>query len=63
MQSLAKFLMVGGAVMLLCGALFYLGARMFPGGVPGDVAFRRGNTSFYFPLFRRLFCPSSPRLF
>lgn len=50
MFSLAKFLMLGGVMLLLVGALLWLGARFFPGGVPGDLTFRRGNTSIYVPI-------------
>ena len=42
--------MISGAVLLLSGALFYVGARIFPGGVPGDISVQRGNTSFHFPI-------------
>jgi len=50
MLSLAKFLMIGGVMLLLAGALLWLGARFFPGGVPGDLTFRRGHTSIYIPI-------------
>ncbi len=50
MFSLAKFLMLGGLILLVAGGLLWLGARFFPGGVPGDLAFRRGNTSIYLPI-------------
>ena len=50
MLSLAKILMLGGACLLLAGGLLWLGARFFPGGVPGDLSFRRGNTSIYLPI-------------
>lgn len=54
MQSLAKFLMLGGFALLCFGGLLWLGARFFPGGVPGDLAFRRGNTSIYVPIVSSL---------
>ncbi len=50
MFSLAKFLMLGGVMLLIAGVLLWLGARFFPGGVPGDLTFRRGNTSIYVPI-------------
>jgi len=50
MLSLAKLLMVGGAMLLIVGAVLWMGARWFPGGVPGDLVFRRGHTSVYFPI-------------
>lgn len=54
LQSLAKLLLLGGACLLLLGALLWVGARFFPSGVPGDIAFRRGHTAFYFPVVSSL---------
>lgn len=50
LQSLAKFLIFGGAALLLAGFVFLAMSRFFPAGMPGDVSYRRGNTSFYFPV-------------
>lgn len=50
MFSLAKFLMLGGVMLLVAGGLLWLGARFFPGGVPGEFTFRRGNASIYVPI-------------
>ncbi|HEX8464716.1 MAG TPA: DUF2905 domain-containing protein [Abditibacterium sp.] len=50
LQSLAKFLIIGGASLLLLGAVVWIGSRFFPSGVPGDFAYRRGGVSIYFPI-------------
>jgi hypothetical protein len=50
LQSLAKFLIFGGAALLLAGVIFLIGSRFFPAGVPGDIAYRRGNVSIYVPI-------------
>ncbi len=43
-------LLVGGAIVVL-GLLLLLAGRLpFLGRLPGDISFRRGNTSFYFPI-------------
>ena len=49
-QSLAKFLIFGGAALLLAGLFFWLVSRFFPAGVPGDLSYKRGNTAIYFPI-------------
>ena len=50
LQSVAKFLIFGGASLLLLGVVFWIGSRFFPSGMPGDFAYRRGNVSIYFPI-------------
>ena len=40
----------GGVLLIIAGLVFAAGARLFPGGVPGDIAFKRGNASVYFPI-------------
>jgi hypothetical protein len=46
----AKILVGSGLLLLVAGLIFALGARVFPGGVPGGIAFKSGNTSVYFPI-------------
>jgi hypothetical protein len=46
----ARILIASGLLLLIAGLVFAVGARLFPGGVPGDIAFKRGNTSVYFPV-------------
>ena len=43
--------MLGGAVVLLVlGGLFLLLGRLGIDRLPGDLVFRRGNATFYFPI-------------
>ena len=43
--------MVGGAVVLLVlGGLFLVLGRLGIDKLPGDLVFRRGNATFYFPI-------------
>ncbi|MDZ4800924.1 MAG: DUF2905 domain-containing protein [Bryobacteraceae bacterium] len=48
-MGLGKLLMVAGAVLFLAG----LGISTF-GRLPGDLEYRRGNFTFYFPLVTSL---------
>ena len=50
LDTLGKILMASGGVLLLLGLLLTLGARLGLGSLPGDIAVRRGNTSFFFPI-------------
>ncbi|MDQ3813497.1 MAG: DUF2905 domain-containing protein [Armatimonadota bacterium] len=45
-----KTLMVLGALLFICGVLFVIGGRLGLGHLPGDLAWKRGNTSIYFPI-------------
>ncbi len=43
--------MIGGAIVLLViGALFLLLGRLGVDRLPGDLVFRRGNATLYFPI-------------
>lgn len=50
-ESMAKMLIFAGVLMVLLGGLLFLGGKI-PGigKLPGDIFFRKGNFSFYFPL-------------
>ncbi|HEX8237452.1 MAG TPA: DUF2905 domain-containing protein [Abditibacteriaceae bacterium] len=50
MAPLAKILMLMGALLFLAGVVVAVGARFGLGNLPGDISFRRGNTSVYFPI-------------
>ena len=50
MDGLGRFLMVLGGIIFLVGVVAVVGGRMGLGSLPGDIAVRRGNTSFYFPV-------------
>ncbi|HEX3048800.1 MAG TPA: DUF2905 domain-containing protein [Bacillota bacterium] len=50
-SSLGKLLMIFGAIMLIAGALIWLGGKI-PGigRLPGDIFIKKGSFSFYFPI-------------
>ena len=53
MPELGKLLILIGAFLLVLGLAFTFGERFFflrIGRLPGDMVFRRGNFTFYFPL-------------
>ena len=51
MTSLGRLLMIGGAAMMILGALFSMGARLpWLGRLPGDIVIERPNFRFYFPI-------------
>lgn len=50
LDGLGKLLIGGAIVLLVIGALFLLLGRMGVGRLPGDLVFRRGNATFYFPI-------------
>jgi hypothetical protein len=43
-----KFLIVLGLAIALIGMLISMGVPL--GRLPGDISFRRGNSSFHFPI-------------
>ena len=45
-----KVLMIIGSVLFAAGALLALNLMPWLGRLPGDIVWRRGNFSFYFPL-------------
>jgi hypothetical protein len=46
-----KFILIAGIAMVALGALIMLAGRLpFVGQLPGDIEFRRGNTTVYVPL-------------
>ena len=51
MADIGRTLLVLGAVLLVVGFLFTLGSRIpGVGRLPGDIVYRKGNFTFYFPL-------------
>jgi hypothetical protein len=50
LQALGKVLITLGAVLVVAGALIWFGARAGLGSLPGDLAWRRGNTAIYIPI-------------
>ncbi len=52
MESIARFLVIGGIILILIGGGVYLAAKFgIPlGRLPGDIRIEGENGSFYFPL-------------
>ncbi|MGB8991764.1 MAG: DUF2905 domain-containing protein [Desulfobaccales bacterium] len=51
MSDLGRFLMVAGVILVIAGAVLLLAPKIpWLGRLPGDISFKRGNVSFYFPL-------------
>jgi len=52
MESIARYLMIGGIVLFLIGGGVYLAAKFgIPlGRLPGDIRIEGDNGSFYFPI-------------
>jgi len=52
MESIARYLMLGGAILFLIGGGVYLAAKLgLPiGRLPGDIRIEGGSGSFYFPV-------------
>ena len=55
MADLGRTLLVVGGVLFVVGLLLIFGARI-PGlgRLPGDIVYRKGNFTFYFPLVTSL---------
>jgi hypothetical protein len=50
-EALGKTLVVTGLIVIMCGALLWLGAGKERGGLlPGDIFVERGNFKFYLPI-------------
>jgi hypothetical protein len=49
-SSLGKILIGMGVLLVVAGVVVTMGSRFGLGQLPGDVSWRRGNTSFYFPV-------------
>ena len=46
-----KFLIIAGVVLVVLGLLLMTGAKLsFLGRLPGDIAYRGKNVTFYFPV-------------
>jgi len=52
METIARYLMIGGIILLLVGGGVYLAAKFgLPlGRLPGDIRIEGENGSFYFPI-------------
>jgi hypothetical protein len=50
LDGVGKLLLDGAVVLLVLGGLFLLLGRLGVDRLPGDLVFRRGNATFYFPI-------------
>ena len=52
MRELGRMFLIVGVVLAVAGALLMYGARppLRLGRLPGDIAYRGRNTTFYFPI-------------
>jgi hypothetical protein len=50
LDGLGKLLIGSAIVLLVIGAVFLLLGRVGVDRLPGDLVFRRGNVTFYFPI-------------
>lgn len=51
LTQVGKLVAIAGVVLLVSGVLIMMAGRLpFIGNLPGDVSFRRGNTTIYFPI-------------
>ena len=50
LEGIGKFLIGGAIVLLVLGVLFLLLGRLGLDRLPGDLVFRRGNLTVYFPI-------------
>lgn len=55
MTEIGKLLLITGLVLAALGGLMLLGGRLsFLGRLPGDLTWRKGNVTVYFPLVTSL---------
>jgi hypothetical protein len=56
METFAKYLVIGGIILILIGGGVYLAAKFgIPlGRLPGDIRIEGENGSFYFPITRSI---------
>jgi hypothetical protein len=50
LESIGRLLIGGAVLLLVLGGLFLLLGRLGLDRLPGDLVFRRGNLTFYFPI-------------
>lgn len=50
LENIGKLLIGGAVLLLVLGGLFLLLGRLGLDRLPGDLVFRRGNATVYFPI-------------
>lgn len=53
-MNLGRILIVAGIALVAAGLLVLLFGRLGLGKLPGDIVWKRGNATFYFPLMTSL---------
>lgn len=51
---MARFLIILGVALVLTGLLWPALSRLGIGRLPGDIVFKRGDVTFYFPIVTSL---------
>ncbi|WBW95995.1 DUF2905 domain-containing protein [Oceanirhabdus sp. W0125-5] len=49
-QVIGKTLITIGVTLFLAGVVIYFGERIGIGKLPGDIIYKKGNSTFYFPI-------------
>ncbi|HXG58860.1 MAG TPA: DUF2905 domain-containing protein [Thermoanaerobaculia bacterium] len=50
MRGAGRLLILAGVILLVSGVLLTFSGKLGIGRLPGDIVWRRGNFTFYFPL-------------
>lgn len=51
LASVGRLLVIGGVMLAAVGVIVLLAGKVpFLGRLPGDIVYRKGGTTFYFPL-------------
>ncbi|MBB6449513.1 hypothetical protein HNR44_001462 [Geomicrobium halophilum] len=51
MAEIPRWLMITGVVLIVIGLIWQVGGRFLPiGRLPGDILFKSGSTTIYFPI-------------
>jgi Protein of unknown function (DUF2905) len=54
MSQFGRMLVIGGLALVAVGMLLMLGERLGVGKIPGDLIWKRKNTTVYFPVVTSL---------
>lgn len=54
MRDIGRILIITGLVLALAGVVLTFAGRTPIGRLPGDLVYKRGNFTFYFPLMTSL---------
>lgn len=50
MENLGKLIILIGSMFIVIGLIMVLGGKIGLGKLPGDIYYKRGNVTFYFPV-------------